>query len=148
MRFFLDCEFCDINRKLISLGLVSEDGQREFYEVVEHDRPADQWVIDNVIPILDKAPLPWPEFHAKLEVFVKQFPGMTIVSDHINDVFYMAQALDQGKGKWIMIQPLEFVVDDALSAKKSKKLHNALFDARAVRDSYLAKEGFDPLPYG
>lgn len=148
MLFFIDAEFDDYARTLISLAIVSEDGQREFYEVVEHNKPTDDWVTKNVIPILDKAPISWPEFHQRLKMFVSQFPGMTIISDHINDQFYLAQALNQGEGKWIMIQPLTMIVDDALSAKKSKKLHNALFDARAVRDSYLVKEGLSPLPFG
>ena len=148
MNFFLDCEFCDLARKIISFALVSEDGKREFYEVVEHARPLDEWVIANVIPILDKPPLPLDVVQDKLKTFCSQFPGMTIIADHINDLFYFSQVLDQGKGKWVMIQPLTFIVDDDLSAKKSKKLHNALFDARALCDSYRKKEGLDPLPFG
>lgn len=139
--FFLDCEFEDASRTLISVGLVSEDGNREFYEVLPHVHVRDQWVLDNVIPILQKPPISYVEFQARLTKFVSQFPGMTIIADHINDIAYYSRALDQGSGKWIMVQPLNFIVDDELSAKKSKILHNALHDARAIRDSYLQKEG-------
>jgi hypothetical protein len=139
--FFLDCEFEDASRTLISVALVSEDGQREFYEVLPHSLVADEWVKANVIPILQKAPITTEQFNAKLKTFVDQFPGMTIIADHINDIAYFSRALDLGMGKWIMIQPLNFIVDDDLSAKKSKILHNALFDARAIRDSFLVKEG-------
>lgn len=139
--FFIDAEFEDATRSLISLAIVSEDGKREFYEVLPHSLVTDAWVKDNVIPILEQAPIPLEQFNAKLKTFVDQFPGMTIIADHINDIAYFSRALDLGMGKWIMIQPLTFIVDDDLSAKKSKILHNALHDARAIRDSFLVKEG-------
>lgn len=139
--FFIDAEFEDATFKLLSLGIVSEDGTREFYEVLDSSTVVDEWVRANVIPILDKPPIDYVDFQNKLETFVKQFPGMTIIADHINDIAYFSRALTRDKGDWIMIQPLTFIVDDELSAKKSKKLHNALYDARAIRDSYLLNEG-------
>lgn len=139
--FFIDCEFEDSTRTLISLGIVSEDGQREFYEVLPFSNVREQWVLDNVVPILKKAPITFEAFQAKLTAFVSQFPGMTIIADHINDIAYFSRALDKGMGKWVMIQPLTMIVDDELSAKKSVVLHNALSDARAIRDSFLKKEG-------
>lgn len=139
--FFIDAEFEDSTRTLISLAIVSEDGQREFYEVLPYSLVREQWVLDNVVPILQKAPISFELFQEKLTTFVSQFPGMTIIADHINDIAYFSRALDKGMGKWIMIQPLNMQVDDDLSAKKSKILHNALYDARAIRDSFLRKEG-------
>lgn len=145
---FIDCEFDDPANKLISMAIVSEDGMREFYEVVEYDKPTDDWVLHNVIPILDKKPIPYDAFQAKLAAFCGQFPGMTIISDHVNDMRYFTASLDYGSGKRIRIQPLILQVEDDLSAKRSKKLHNALFDARAVRDDYRKREGLDPIPFG
>ncbi|MNX51493.1 3'-5' exoribonuclease [compost metagenome] len=139
--FFIDAEFEDSTRTLISLAIVSEDGQREFYEVLPSSQVQEQWVRENVIPILQKAPITYEQFQAKLETFMHQFPGMTIYADHINDIAYFSRALDKGMGKRIRIQPLIMIVDDELSAKKSKILHNALFDARAIRDSFLQREG-------
>lgn len=139
--FFIDCEFEDSTFTLISLAIVSECGQREFYEVLPHSLITDEWVKANVVPILQKPAITKEQFNVKLKTFVDQFPGMTIIADHINDISYFSRALDLGMGKWIMIQPLNFIVDDELSAKKSKILHNALFDARAIRDSFLLKEG-------
>lgn len=143
MNFFIDAEFDDPTRTLLSLAIVSENGDREFYEVIQCDTISDAWVIENVVPILGKKGVPYAEFQARLAKFCEQFPGMTIISDHINDTAYFARALDYGSGKRIRIQPLTFVVDDELSAKKSKILHNALHDARAVRDSFLVREGLN-----
>lgn len=144
---FLDCEFEDATRTLISVGLTNENGEREFYEVLPHSHVRDEWVLANVIPILQQAPVTFEEYQKRLGKFLSQFPGVTIVSDHINDVAYYSRSLDQGSGKWVMTQPLNFIVDDELSAKKSKILHNAIFDARAVRDSFLVKEGLTPLTH-
>lgn len=147
MNLFLDCEFEDASRSLISVGLTSEDGQREFYEVLPYSHIRDQWVLDNVIPILQKAPISFEQYQEKLTKFLSQFPGVTVIADHINDIAYYSRSLDQGMGKWVMTQPLNFIVDDELSAKKSKILHNAIHDARAIRDSFLVKEGLAPLTY-
>jgi hypothetical protein len=141
MNFFVDAEFQDSTFTLISLAIVSEDGKREFYEVLDTSAITDEWVKANVIPILGKKPVTYEVFQDKLATFVKQFPGMTIIADHINDIAYFSRALTKEKGEWIMIQPLTFIVDDELSAKKAVILHNALSDARAIRDSYLVKEG-------
>ncbi len=143
MQFFIDAEFDDPTRTLLSLAIVSENGEREFYEVIQCDTITDQWVKDNVVPIFQRKAISYTDFQTALAKFVDQFPGMTIISDHINDTAYFARALDLGSGKRIRIQPLTFIVDDELSAKKSKILHNALHDARAVRDSYLAREGLN-----
>jgi hypothetical protein len=141
MNFFIDAEFDVPTDTLISLAIVSEDGNREFYEVLEHPHIECEWVKENVIPILQKAPLPIEAFQIALEKFVSQFPGMHIIANHPNDPLYFCKALMKEKGKWIMIQPLTFEVDDALSGKGSKLLHNALFDARATREDWLRING-------
>lgn len=142
MIFFLDCEFDVPTRTLISLGIVSEDGQREFYEVLDYSNIQDEWVKKNVIPILQKAPITREEFQDKLAKFVKQFAGMHIIVNHPNDVIYFCDALDYGdKGRWLKIQPLTFEIDDKLSGKGSKLLHNALYDAMATRDDWLRQNG-------
>lgn len=143
MNFFVDCEFCVPTKTLISLGIVSEDGTREFYEVLDYSKIQCEWVKANVIPILEKEPITREEFHDRLKKFVGQFPGMNIIVNHPNDVIYFSEALLYGdKGKWILIQPLTFDVDDALSGKGSKLLHNALHDARATREDWLRQNGF------
>lgn len=142
MRFFVDAEFDVPTDSLISLAIVSEDGNREFYEVLEHPHIQDAWVKANVIPILQKEAVSREIFQQRLEKFVSQFAGMTIIVNHPNDVIYFNKALLGEKGKWIMIQPLVFEIDDRLSGKGSKLLHNALFDARATREDWFKKNGY------
>ena len=142
MRFFCDAEFDVPTKTLISLGIVSEDGNREFYEVLDYSQIQDEWVKANVIPILQKEAITREEFQDRLTKFVGQFAGMHIVVNHPNDVIYFSEALLGERGKWIMIQPLTFEVDDNLSGKGSKLLHNALFDARATREDWIRQNGF------
>lgn len=143
MDFFVDAEFDVPTKTLISLGIVSADGNREFYEVLDYSNIQDEWVKANVIPILEKEPISREEFQERLKRFVGQFPGMNIIVNHPNDVIYFSEALLGEKGKWIMIQPLTFDVDDKLSGKGSKLLHNALHDARATREDWIRQNGFE-----
>lgn len=142
MVFFVDAEFDVPTKTLISLGIVSEDGKREFYEVLDYSQIEDDWVKANVVPILQQAAITREEFQDRLTKFVQQFAGMHIIVNHPNDVIYFSEALLGEKGKWIKIQPLTFEVDDNLSGKGSKLLHNALFDARATREDWLRQNGF------
>lgn len=141
MNVFVDAEFDVPTDTLISLAIVSEDGERTFYEVLDYSNIQDDWVKANVIPILEKAPIPLAEFQDKLEKFVSQFAGMNVIVNHPNDVIYFSRALLKEKGKWIMIQPLTFEVDDALSGKGSTLLHNALHDAIATKKDWLKHYG-------
>lgn len=142
MLFFLDAEFDVPSDTLISLGIVSEDGQKTFYEVIEHaGKIQDPWVLQNVVPILQKDPISFEAFQDKLEEFVKQFAGMEIVVNHPSDTLYFSRALIREKGKWIKIQPLTMVVDDNLSGKGSTLLHNAIHDAQATRKDWLKHYG-------
>lgn len=143
MDFFVDAEFDVPTKTLISLGIVSADGNREFYEVLDYSNIQDDWVKANVIPILEKEPITRDEFQERLTRFVSQFPGMNIIVNHPNDVIYFSEALLGEKGKWIKIQPLTFDVDDKLSGKGSKLLHNALHDARATREDWLKQNGYE-----
>lgn len=145
MNLFLDCEFNDPNLTLMSLGLTSEDNKHEFYEVVRYDPEdiTDDWVVKNVVPILKKTPIPMAEFQEKLKTFLEKFPQATIYVDHPNDVGYMSRAMiTDDKGGWFDID-IDFKIRTRLSAKASVTLHNAISDARAIRDSYLKLESFE-----
>lgn len=138
MNIFIDAEFDVPTDTLISLGMISEDGNRTFYEVLDYSQIQDPWVKENVIPILEKGPIPLAEFHEKLEKFLLQFAGVNIIANHPNDILYFNRALINGdKGKWMKIQPLTFELDDNLSGKGSTLLHNALHDAIATKNDWL-----------
>lgn len=142
MNAFCDAEFDVPTGTLISLGIVTEDGLREFYEVLDYSKIEDPRVKQNVVPILQKSPISWEEFQDRLKKFLGQFAGLNVIVNHPNDVIYFNQALLGEKGKWIKVQPLTFEIDDNLSGKGSKLLHNALFDARATREDWLRQNGF------
>lgn len=142
MRLFIDCEFNSMNGGLISMALVSEDGTREFYEVIDITSPLDPWVLENVMPILEKEPISYAEFQTRLKKFLEQFPAVTLMADYPDDLKHFCQSVILGAGQWMMIQPLRMEIDDALSAKLSKVKHNALHDARAIRDSWLKLNGY------
>lgn len=65
MNIFIDTEFTDLvgvifNPALISIGLISEDGQRQFYAELPDNYTLDMcnyFVLENVIPLLDAAPI-------------------------------------------------------------------------------------------
>lgn len=140
MRLFIDCEFNSLGGQLISMALVSEDGNKEFYEVVKMMEPVDMWVKENVMPILGKNPIDYDVFQSRLNAFLKQIPNVTIMADYPIDIMHLCKAMETGPGDWFEIQPLTMVIDDDLSAKQSKQPHNALEDSRALRLSWLRKE--------
>lgn len=143
MRLFIDCEFNSRDGPLISMGLVSEDGKHEFYEVVELKEPVHEWVRDNVYNVIgDNKPLPYETFQDKLKTFMGKFANIVIVADYPVDIMHMCRAMETGPGEWFEFQPLTLVIDDDLSAKGSKIPHNALEDAKALRLSWLQKEGW------
>ena len=57
MRLFLDTEYTDPeHQQLISIGIISEDGQRSFYgELDEYDESlCNRFVRENVLPHLER----------------------------------------------------------------------------------------------
>lgn len=143
MQLFIDCEFNSMGGGLISMALVSEDGEREFYEVVECNEAIDPWVRDNVMGILHKDAVSYTEFQSRLKKFLGQFPSVDIVADYPDDIKHFCNTVIEGAGEWMMIQPLTMIIDDDLSAKGSVVPHNALEDARALRLSWLVNNGYD-----
>jgi len=141
MYFFIDCEFNSLGGNLISLALVAEDGVHEFYEVLKLNEPIDPWVEENVMPHLEKDAIEYAIFQDKLKKFLKQFPKVHVLADYPIDLKHFCQSIETGAGDWMEIQPLVLEIDDDLSAKASKVPHNALHDARALRESWLKKEG-------
>jgi hypothetical protein len=135
-KLYIDCEFNGGLGQLISMALVAEDGQHEFYEVLPLPAQPVDWVAANVIPILGRPPVPLPEFHERLFDFLRKFYKPTIVADHPADIAYFANALivdSRGacySGAW-KAERINLRYHSALP-------HNALADARALREADLA----------
>lgn len=130
MKLFLDCEFNEFHGDLISMALVSEDG-REWYEVIPCESPK-SWVAQHVMPILGKTAVSFIEMQSSLELWLAQFNAVHIVADWPEDIAHFCKALITGPGNRLDTPPLtmEVLRIDA----PSKLPHNALMDARGIRD--------------
>lgn len=145
MRFYLDCEFDGWMGALISMALVSEDGD-EFYWCVD-DAAAwikQDWVKQNVLPILDCEGAT-AGLSREIERFIAQAAEHTnahIVVDWPDDVAYFCRAMILGPGARINTPPLTFEVTriDAYPTELPGAIqHNALWDARALRHALLSR---------
>jgi len=128
MKIFLDTEFNEFKGDLISLALVTEDGE-EFYEVLECPNPG-PWVKENVLPILYKLPIAFSDFQTRLQGFLMQFNEVHIIADWPEDIKHFCASLITGPGNRLNTPPLTMSVFrfDATSELP----HNALADARGI----------------
>lgn len=139
---FLDCEFNGHKGKLISLALVSDKGG-DFYEVLRIDRLYENWVLDNVIPFLNKQPIDEVEFRKKLQDYLTLRTGETIVADSPADFWYLMDYLHEMKNekyRYINLEiDMKFIISGILypsTGKYPEIPHNALSDARALMEWY------------
>lgn len=143
MRIWIDTEFNEHagRHELISMALVAEDG-REWYEVQWCARPG-QWVTDNVMPKLGKTAITRSAFAESLREFLAGFKAVHIIGDWPTDIALFCDALIVGPGVRLDTPPLtmEVIRLDGESADP----HNALADARAIRDVHLASQA-SPAP--
>lgn len=138
MKLFLDCEFTKFQGQLISMALVAENGDY-FYEVVNFSQvDCHEWVLDNVVPILVKEPIPYEQFQQKLAKFLRQFPTIEVVADWPEDFWHFTQALLTGPGNMMTVPDLNMEMVRYLDYK-SVLPHNALEDAIAIKAAYLKK---------
>lgn len=131
MNIYIDCEFNGFNGELISMALVSDNGD-EFYEVLEHsEMDITPWVRQNVLPVLVKPAIGKEYFTRKLQDYLSQFDTVHVVADWPEDISYFCKALITGPGIRINTPPLtlEVVRIDG----PSKVPHNALEDARGLK---------------
>lgn len=142
-RLFLDTEFNGFGGELISMALVSDWGA-EWYQVRKMTSAPGEWVSENVIPKLDKLPLEGYEFRASFSSFISAFDGCEVIADWPADFEHFCALLSGVGAEAGFSIPLEcsmrlirggdFTPDNP---------HNALSDARALRDWYLGQKHFD-----
>lgn len=134
----IDCEYNGFGGGLISMALVAANGS-EFYEVVEHQHmDLDPWVVNNVLPVLDKEPVSDFEFNHKLENFLNQWESPVVVADWHEDIKLLCNAIVIAPGIRMNVPDLTFMVKDFEAP--SKIPHNALEDARANMEVLYAEE--------
>lgn len=135
MKVFIDGEWNSYGGELISLALVAEDG-RTFYEVLGCNNP-DEWVAKNVMPKLEKEPIPFVIFQLELAKYLMQFEfdSVHVIADWPEDIMWFCKVLIVGPGIRLDTPPLtmEILRVDTVSSNP----HNALADAMALRDWYV-----------
>ena len=150
MRYFLDTEYNGFGGQLLSLALVPEDGGEEFYVTLQCDAPLDPWVERHVIPFLDMVPdaLTSPRLHRRaaaeaLSAWLAHDEAPDIVADWPEDLAQLAMLLVTGPGLMVPVPPLSLhllPLGGFSTAANSVVPHNALHDARALRDHVIGLE--------
>jgi hypothetical protein len=149
VRYFLDTEYNGIGGALLSLALVPEDGDELYLTLAVADQLL-EWVDRHVAPYLDHVPdrLSCPRLSRKdaahaLERYLHGDEEPLIVADWPEDVAQFCNLMITGPGDMIELRHLTFrltPLSNFSTAANSKVPHNALHDARALRDHLLSLE--------
>lgn len=146
--YYLDTEFNSFNGELISLALVNKDETKPELYLARGvpDMPAyiHPWVKDNVLPILDVpgATPVWCSvryFPKAIYEYLKRDGDVVIITDWPDDIKYFMESLITGPGMMIGLKGLELKLKrvDAYPTKLQGAVqHNALWDARALREYF------------
>jgi len=149
VRYFLDTEYNGIGGELISLALVPDDGD-EFYLTLKTTDPLLEWVERHVLPYLDSVPeqLSCPRLSSEhaahaLESYLRHDEDPLIVADWPEDIAQFCNLMVTGPGEMVDLPHVAFrlaPLSNFSTAANSKVPHNALHDARALRDHILSME--------
>ena len=147
MRYFLDTEFNGFGGELISLALVPEHGDQEFYAVLPLPEKVHKWVERNVVPYLHSVPVGVDghttsrlDAAAGIARYLAGDSDPVIVADWPEDIAHFCALIVTAPGDMVPVGSLRFhfVSSPGFStAVNSKVPHNALHDARALRDFVL-----------
>jgi hypothetical protein len=149
VRYFLDTEYNGIGGALLSLALVPDDGD-ELYLTFQAAEPLLEWVERHVAPYLDSVPeqLSCPRLtrddaaHA-LERYLGHDDEPVIVADWPEDIAHFCNLMVTGPGDMVEVRHVTFrlaPMSNFSTAANSKVPHNALHDARALRDHLVSME--------
>jgi len=142
MRYFLDTEFNGFGGSLIAMAIVPEDADAPyFYEALACDDPS-PWVVEHVLPVLDRAPISQTEFSYRLQEYLGDDPWPVLVADWPEDIAHAARAMIVGPGRRVTLDRVGFELCDAFGfdSMLSAVPHNAYHDAVALRDFLLRRE--------
>jgi hypothetical protein len=150
MRYFLDCEYNGFGGALLSLALVPEDGGEELYLTFDCPSPIDPWVERNVLPFVSHVPdgLMLPVMGREqaaqaIAMFLGHDEQPEICADWPSDIELLCGLLSFAPGRMVALPETRFRLLSTGSfspAENSAVPHNALHDARALRDHILELE--------
>ena len=149
MRYFLDTEYNGWGGALLSLALVPEDGD-ELYVTLDWDGALEQWVERNVVPYLDMVPeslvsprMSRADAARTIAHYLAGDPKPLIIADWPEDIALFNALLVTGPGVMTEVPAMSFQfvpLNGFSTAANSKVPHNALHDARALRDHIVGME--------
>jgi len=149
MRYFLDTEYNGVGGALLSLALVPDNGD-ELYLIFETPDPLVDWVERHVAPYLDSVPeqLSCPRLSRKdgahaLERYLRHDEEPLIVADWPEDIAQFCNLMITGPGDMVEVRHVTFrlvPLSNFSTAANSEVPHNALHDARALRDHIISME--------
>jgi hypothetical protein len=131
-RAWLDTEFNGFGGELISMALVDHLGQSVYF-ALPCERPID-WVAANVMPVLGLAPTTRRAAQASVRMFLHRFSEVHIVANWPDDIRHFCAFMVDGPAELLELPPLMFELRLELAPIKSAVPHNALADARALRE--------------
>lgn len=137
MKLFLDTEFNGLGGDLISMALVSDRGA-EWYCVVSEPRVWDAWAYENVFPHLGEEPVGVKAFEHSLEAFLLEADGAEIYADWPADFGHLSDALtaiSARRGYRLLLTCSMHLIESG--ELRPAVPHNALSDARALRDWHM-----------
>ncbi|TJU85574.1 MAG: hypothetical protein E5Y10_24430 [Mesorhizobium sp.] len=138
MRLFVDTEFNGFGGELLSMAVVSEDG-REWYETLPLPEDINPWVAEHVVPLLGREPLAPNEWRRSLHRFLRQFDNPEVVADWYTDLVHFFNSMagrDHTESFTFACRSSLVLLDNYASEQP----HNALSDARAIRDALVYRE--------
>ncbi|CAN5173617.1 hypothetical protein BH10PSE12_BH10PSE12_20080 [soil metagenome] len=153
MRYFLDTEYNGFGGELISLALVPETGDQEFYATLALPDIVHNWVAENVVPFLHMVPQGLRQTMNRIELgqeiarYLAHDRAPMIVADWPDDIGYFCTLLTPGPGDIVDVETISFLLlrtPGFSTAANSAVPHNALHDARALRDFVLEEDSFAP----
>ena len=149
MRDVLDTEFNGFGGALLRLALVPEDGS-EVYITLAFDGDLNAWVERNVLPYFDHVPvglvsprLSRLDAAVELSHYLAADPHPVIVADWPEDIAQFCNLLMTGPGDMVPVPPMSFdfvPLQGFSTAGSSAVPHNALHDARALKEHLLGLE--------
>jgi len=150
MRYFLDTEYNGWGGALLSLALVAEHGEELYVTLDWGDVPLEKWVERNVLPYFDTVPeslrsprMSRADAAGTVAHFLAGDPEPLIIADWPEDIAQFANLVVTGPGMMAEVPGLTFrymPLSGFSTAATSKVPHNALHDARALRDHLLGLE--------
>ncbi|PTQ13488.1 hypothetical protein CLG96_05220 [Sphingomonas oleivorans] len=149
MRYFLDTEFNGFGGDLLSLALVPEFGDQEYYVALPLPDLIDPWVATHVVPYLHNVPdaldnrLDAVAAAHELAAYLGADRDPLIVADWPEDIALFCRLLLTGPAEIVDVGNIRFEFRRSpgfSTARNSRVPHNALHDARALRDFVLAGE--------